>query len=323
MAHAHADRREVGVCDATALRCQCHRQPWSQLGMTVIGCSRNFTKLGLLGEGCYFLVFVQLFEKYGTLIERNTGLIEKVSPCRCAATPQLTGHTLTVNGEGDSSTAAIELVIVEQHGVQLGSSLWHSALPLCRHLAQNTQLFCNKKVIELGAGVGACGITCALAGAKSVVLTDKPNVCQHSEQNVAANSFRPNVDITVKPLVWGASLDAATIAACPFDLIVASECVYQPVLLQLLVKTIHRLSAAGTTVVLSFCQRGGIILSEARSTIAQGFPQILGWSSICWATIPIQDKMVCTTPQEKAMAREHAGVSDTRCAYIVTVRKVE
>eukprot|EP01052_Picozoa_sp_SAG31_P025587 SAG31_NODE_2251_length_6082_cov_2.050643_3_plen_409_part_00 len=35
------------------------------------------------GEGCYFLVFVQLFEKYGTLIERNTALIERVSPCRC------------------------------------------------------------------------------------------------------------------------------------------------------------------------------------------------------------------------------------------------
>eukprot|EP01052_Picozoa_sp_SAG31_P007780 SAG31_NODE_377_length_16533_cov_99.867957_3_plen_92_part_00 len=34
-----------------------------------------------IGKGCYFLVFVQLFEKYGTLIERNTALIEKVSPC--------------------------------------------------------------------------------------------------------------------------------------------------------------------------------------------------------------------------------------------------
>eukprot|EP01052_Picozoa_sp_SAG31_P059448 SAG31_NODE_18747_length_624_cov_0.880000_1_plen_73_part_10 len=37
------------------------------------------------GKGCYFLVFVQLFEKYGTLIERNTALIEKVSPCRVRA----------------------------------------------------------------------------------------------------------------------------------------------------------------------------------------------------------------------------------------------
>eukprot|EP01052_Picozoa_sp_SAG31_P046510 SAG31_NODE_8926_length_1362_cov_1.548694_2_plen_372_part_00 len=34
-----------------------------------------------LGERCYFLVFVQLFEKYGTLIERYTALIEKVPPC--------------------------------------------------------------------------------------------------------------------------------------------------------------------------------------------------------------------------------------------------
>eukprot|EP01052_Picozoa_sp_SAG31_P004170 SAG31_NODE_170_length_21415_cov_8.230813_10_plen_143_part_00 len=39
-------------------------------------------KYAFSGEGCCFLVFVQLFEKYGTLIERNTALIEKVSPCR-------------------------------------------------------------------------------------------------------------------------------------------------------------------------------------------------------------------------------------------------
>eukprot|EP01052_Picozoa_sp_SAG31_P013198 SAG31_NODE_789_length_12087_cov_5.727227_5_plen_66_part_00 len=38
------------------------------------------------GEGCYFLVFVQLLEKYGTLIVRNTTLIEKVSPCSVART---------------------------------------------------------------------------------------------------------------------------------------------------------------------------------------------------------------------------------------------
>eukprot|EP01052_Picozoa_sp_SAG31_P051005 SAG31_NODE_11910_length_987_cov_0.826577_1_plen_266_part_10 len=35
--------------------------------------------VGAGGKGCYFLVFVQLFEKQGTLIERNTALIEKAS----------------------------------------------------------------------------------------------------------------------------------------------------------------------------------------------------------------------------------------------------
>eukprot|EP01052_Picozoa_sp_SAG31_P036857 SAG31_NODE_4661_length_3058_cov_2.518756_1_plen_198_part_00 len=44
--------------------------------------SVSTTNITITGTGCYFLVFVQLFEKYGTLIERNTKLIEKVSPCR-------------------------------------------------------------------------------------------------------------------------------------------------------------------------------------------------------------------------------------------------
>eukprot|EP01052_Picozoa_sp_SAG31_P008331 SAG31_NODE_418_length_15893_cov_5.433899_16_plen_82_part_00 len=36
---------------------------------------------GADGKDCFFLVFVQLFEKYGALIEINAALIEKVSPC--------------------------------------------------------------------------------------------------------------------------------------------------------------------------------------------------------------------------------------------------
>eukprot|EP01052_Picozoa_sp_SAG31_P021286 SAG31_NODE_1638_length_7672_cov_4.225142_8_plen_187_part_00 len=39
------------------------------------------------GKGCYVLVFVQLFEKYGTLIERHTALIEKVSALTGTQTP--------------------------------------------------------------------------------------------------------------------------------------------------------------------------------------------------------------------------------------------
>eukprot|EP01052_Picozoa_sp_SAG31_P010485 SAG31_NODE_575_length_13961_cov_41.577550_7_plen_200_part_00 len=49
------------------------------------GCARNCVMTATywrqVGERSYFLVFVQPFEKYGTSIERNTALIEKVSPC--------------------------------------------------------------------------------------------------------------------------------------------------------------------------------------------------------------------------------------------------
>eukprot|EP01052_Picozoa_sp_SAG31_P061129 SAG31_NODE_20235_length_580_cov_1.216216_1_plen_88_part_10 len=48
---------------------------------TARGSRQKTLKVGLAGSEVrgYFLVFVQLFEKYGTLIERYTALIEKVS----------------------------------------------------------------------------------------------------------------------------------------------------------------------------------------------------------------------------------------------------
>eukprot|EP01052_Picozoa_sp_SAG31_P029972 SAG31_NODE_3032_length_4764_cov_2.873526_1_plen_161_part_00 len=54
-----------------------------------VGCDISEAMLGVAvsrdnegdGKRSYFLVFVQLFEKDGTLIERNAALIEKVSPC--------------------------------------------------------------------------------------------------------------------------------------------------------------------------------------------------------------------------------------------------
>eukprot|EP01052_Picozoa_sp_SAG31_P010898 SAG31_NODE_606_length_13607_cov_17.509846_7_plen_148_part_00 len=68
------------------------------LGMSMLG-TLSWSVVGYYGEAMpgeaiclafliavtqvrgYFLVFVQLFENYGTLIARYTALIEKVSPC--------------------------------------------------------------------------------------------------------------------------------------------------------------------------------------------------------------------------------------------------
>eukprot|EP01052_Picozoa_sp_SAG31_P024586 SAG31_NODE_2102_length_6442_cov_1.702507_2_plen_1015_part_00 len=63
----------------------------------------------------YFLVFVQLLEKYGTLIERYTALIEKVSPCKgwdqaqCLADPEhIIGVVVHYTG-GGTDIASVEL----------------------------------------------------------------------------------------------------------------------------------------------------------------------------------------------------------------------
>eukprot|EP01052_Picozoa_sp_SAG31_P023679 SAG31_NODE_1968_length_6780_cov_1.940129_2_plen_125_part_00 len=52
------------------------------LGDVIDGQDTLHASLADLVRAVYFLLFVQLFEKYGTLIERNAALIEKVSPCR-------------------------------------------------------------------------------------------------------------------------------------------------------------------------------------------------------------------------------------------------
>eukprot|EP01052_Picozoa_sp_SAG31_P012073 SAG31_NODE_697_length_12745_cov_67.888502_2_plen_213_part_00 len=51
---------------------------------------------------------VQLFEKYGTLIERNTALIEKVSPCtEFPGVPQKTWDTLSLKAANDHVVRAV------------------------------------------------------------------------------------------------------------------------------------------------------------------------------------------------------------------------
>ena len=274
--------------------------------------------------------------------DRSNGLLSELHAARVARASVI--QQVTVHGVGNG----VEVAVVEQHGIQLGSSLWHSvrrwdqsaflvhiwlllgldafirrppqiemlccqALPLCKYLAANTQLFAGKRVLELGCGVGSCGITCALAGASEVTLTDKPEVCVHAEQNVAQNAMRSNGEgsasmcgVVVSPLLWGAPLVAAVAAAAPYDLLIASECVYQTELLPLLLRAIEQLSGPETTALLSFCQRGGIDLAGAIAMLKCAFH--------------IEEELVVPLVGTAQAGAADSGVSDTSCAYIFRVR---
>ena len=69
--------------------------------------------------------------------------------------------------------AARTLRIAEAHGPAIGSSLWEGALVLLAHLqALPPGALAGARVVELGAGVGLCGLACAALGAAAVALTD-------------------------------------------------------------------------------------------------------------------------------------------------------
>ncbi len=74
-----------------------------------------------------------------------------------------------------------------------GLTLWRASKLLCNYLSSNPHIVRNKHVIELGAGLGLCGLLTYYLGAKSVVLTDgDTDVLNELRYNVDENLKRKN-----------------------------------------------------------------------------------------------------------------------------------
>eukprot|EP01052_Picozoa_sp_SAG31_P020477 SAG31_NODE_1542_length_7951_cov_4.038844_3_plen_189_part_00 len=91
-------------------------------------------------KGCYFLDFVQLFEKHGTLIERCTALIEKVSSFRGYGDLGFTGHPTTHTPNIDQ---------LAYSGKILNS--WYSGCPVCS--GSRTALMTGRQFTRVGANI--------------------------------------------------------------------------------------------------------------------------------------------------------------------------
>lgn len=94
-------------------------------------------------------------------------------------------------------------VIVETNQV-LGiySQLWPAALKLCKYIEDNmgavfTHPICETNVLELGAGVGLCGVFFAKLGCKRVVLTDLPEAMPLLERNIQLNMAESSTSANV------------------------------------------------------------------------------------------------------------------------------
>jgi len=57
-------------------------------------------------------------------------------------------------------------------GDGVGAKLWLVARVMCREMSNNPDMVSAKDVLEIGAGVGACGLLASKLGARSVVITD-------------------------------------------------------------------------------------------------------------------------------------------------------
>lgn len=135
----------------------------------------------------------------------------------------------------------------------------------------------GKRVIELGAGPGAVGLAAAALGASSVVLTDLKHLLPLISANVQRN--RLGSVASVRPLDWHAPAGVAALRP-PFDLVLASDVLYQRHALQPFVRTLRALCGPETQVLLSNEHRPALPFPRALFEDAGFLVAVLPWDSL-------------------------------------------
>lgn len=138
---------------------------------------------------------------------------------RAFTTPNFPGDPIVLTLEHDAETVPL----------RTGCRLWSSSYALVEHLSCHSHLVRDKSVIELGAGVGACGLACASLGAESVTITDRDDATLAlAHANALRNGWFDGTracEVSVRRLDWG---DATTYDARAdgYDLVIAADVVY-------------------------------------------------------------------------------------------------
>lgn len=161
-----------------------------------------------------------------------------------STTLRLAGFKLD-SGETDKST---------------GVTLWQAAPRLSTYIMTEeltSEMIVGKKVLELGAGLGLCGIVAHHLGAKRVVITDgETHALRAMRGNVEANRLDES-SISCHQLLWGSSSpDHPFLAAFgTFDTILAADVVYAREGVELLFETVAMLLKPNGRFVLSWITR--------------------------------------------------------------------
>ena len=133
----------------------------------------------------------------------------------------------------------LKIQLKEIENGSFGCYLWSSALVLTLFLHSNQSQFQNKRILELGAGVGLCGLYLAKLGAK-VTLSDAgmfPQVLNNLKTVVDLNQVQ---NCIVKELTWGQFTNEAKIVLdVPYDYIIGSDLFYNSKDFESLIATVY------------------------------------------------------------------------------------
>ncbi|XP_072942618.1 uncharacterized protein [Epargyreus clarus] len=130
---------------------------------------------------------------------------------------------------GDTRGEYLEIVIPELLSAGYSFYTWPSAPLLAWYLWSQRRNLRGLRVLELGCGTGLPGILAAKCGAHTT-LTDSvalPRSLRHLSACCEANGLVPGRDVQILGLAWGLFL-ADVHNLRPVDLVLASDCFYEP-----------------------------------------------------------------------------------------------
>jgi predicted nicotinamide N-methyase len=172
-----------------------------------------------------------------------------------------------------SPVTSTTIILYQDKRKGIAHQLWPAATFLCDYIDQNTSSLlatCGYRasedqhpltIIELGAGIGLCGIFLAKLlsnRVKQVYLTDLPEAMSLLSQNISANiPLEPQSHISSHVLRWGETEDYLSPSADGSSppLIIAADCVYWEHLHEPLLHVLSHYTMQGSHVLLSNVRR--------------------------------------------------------------------
>ncbi|GIV20155.1 MAG: hypothetical protein KatS3mg023_1906 [Armatimonadota bacterium] len=121
--------------------------------------------------------------------------------------------------------------------------IWHAAVGLCQYLCNHPQLVRGKRVLELGTGLGLCGIVAQWLGGEVTLNDYQPDALEFALWNASQNGIR---DIHTLLADWRRFPDVQ-----PFDVVIAADILYERRLHESLREVLQKTTSKGSRVLLA------------------------------------------------------------------------
>lgn len=127
---------------------------------------------------------------------------------------------------GNDSHEELHIKIFEVLDPTYGFYVWPCAPVLADYLVKNANIIKDKNILEIGCGTALVGIVASKLGGKVIISDGHESLgsLNNAQKNLWENKLE-NVKLTI--LDWGI-LDSNVLKLGPIDIILASDCFYDP-----------------------------------------------------------------------------------------------